>query len=274
MADLRIFVECSTKAVFDARLAAGDITANQFVLIKGSNQIYHNGVYYGLSAEDAEKLAAVYARKEFGYISDGTNTYRATQAEDTMSFGASSTTGEVLSVSVGATGVQISLVATEGATDGTISLNGTDVAVHGLGSAAFKDTTAFDAAGDAADAEAAAKGYADDITVNGVSQVNQAITIDGDDIDLTGYAKASSKAAVAATDSVNEGIGKLEYRLDNLDLGDATAASKADFSLASLASASLASKANSSASCFSSSLISAHLTPFVSKSIFSEYFIN
>ena len=27
MADLRIFVECSTKAVFDARLAAGDITS-------------------------------------------------------------------------------------------------------------------------------------------------------------------------------------------------------------------------------------------------------
>lgn len=229
MADLRIFVECTTKAVFDARLAAGDITASQLVLIKSTNQIYHNGVFYGLSAEDAAKLAEVYARKEFGYISDGTNTYRATQAEDTMSFGASSTSGEVMSVSVGASGVQISLVAASGTTNGTISLNGTEVAVAGLGSAAFEDTTAFDAAGDADAAEAAAKGYADDITVNGVSQVNQAITIDGDDIDLTGYQKASSKAAVAATDSVNEGIGKLEHRLDNLDLGDATSASKADF---------------------------------------------
>lgn len=38
---------------------------------------------------------------------------------------------------------------TEGATNGTISVNGTDVAVHGLGSAAFVATTAFDAAGEA-----------------------------------------------------------------------------------------------------------------------------
>lgn len=37
----------------------------------------------------------------------------------------------------------------EGATNGTIAVDGTDVAVHGLGSAAFVDTTAFDAAGSA-----------------------------------------------------------------------------------------------------------------------------
>jgi hypothetical protein len=134
-----------------------------------------------------------------------------------------------MNVTASANGFQVSLVAAEGSTDGTIALNGTDVAVHGLGSAAFEDTTAFDAAGDAADAEAAAKSYADAITVNGQSQTSQAITIDGSDIDLTGYAKASSKAAVAATDSVNAGIGKLEYRLDNLDLGDATSASKDAF---------------------------------------------
>ena len=87
--------------------------------------------------------------------------------------------------------------AAEGSTNGTIALNGNDVAVHGLGSAAFEDTTAFDAAGDADAAEAAAKAYADAITVNGQSQTSQAITIDGGDIDLTGYAKASAKAAVA-----------------------------------------------------------------------------
>ena len=39
----------------------------------------------------------------------------------------------------------------EGSTNGTISVDGTDVAVHGLGSAAYAATTAFDAAG-AADA--------------------------------------------------------------------------------------------------------------------------
>jgi len=235
MADLRLFVECTTKAVFDSHLDAGDITANHIVFIKGTNQLYHNGVYYGLSAADAEKLADAYGRKEFGKISDGTQVsgelvvYSATQAEDTLVIKASSASGEVLNVSASANGFQVSLVAATGTTNGTISLNGTEVAVAGLGSAAFEDTTAFDAAGEAADAETAAKGYADDITVNGQSQVNQAITIDGGDIDLTDYTKASAKAAVAGTDSVNTGIGKLEYRLDNLDLGDATSASKAAF---------------------------------------------
>ena len=46
MADLRIFVECTTKEVFDARLAAGDITDRHLVLIKSTNQLYHNGVFY------------------------------------------------------------------------------------------------------------------------------------------------------------------------------------------------------------------------------------
>ena len=235
MADLRIFVECTTAAVFESHLNAGDITNNQIVFIKSTNQLYHNGVYYGISADDAAKLAEVYARKEFGKISDGTEvegslvTYSATKAEDTLVIKASSTSGEVMNVTAGSGGFTVSLIAATGATNGTISLNGTEVAVYGLGSAAFEDTTAFDAAGDADAAETAAKSYADAITVNGQSQTNQAITVDGGDIDLTGYAKASSKAAVAATDSVNVGIGKLEYRLDNLDLGDATTTSKEAF---------------------------------------------
>ena len=83
-----------------------------------------------------------------------------------------------------------------------------EVAVAGLGSAAFEDTTAFDAAGDADAAETAAKGYADDITVNGKGQTNQAITIDGSDIS-DWLQRLSAKAAVAATDDVNAAIGKL-----------------------------------------------------------------
>ena len=235
MADLRIFVECTTKAVFEAHLNAGDITANHIVFIQSTNQLYHNGVYYGMSADDAAKLAEVYARKEFGKISDGTEVsgelvvYSATKAEDTLVIKASEASGEVMSVTASAAGFQVSLTVAEGSTNGTIALNGNDVAVHGLGSAAYTESSAYDAAGDAAAAEAAAKAYADAITVNGQSQTTQAITVDGGDIDLTDYAKASAKAAVAETDSVNAGIGKLEYRLDNLDLGDATAASKADF---------------------------------------------
>ena len=43
----------------------------------------------------------------------------------------------------------------EGATNGTIAVNGADVKVHGLGSAAYTDTDAYEAAGAAADAIAA-----------------------------------------------------------------------------------------------------------------------
>lgn len=48
----------------------------------------------------------------------------------------------------------------EGTTNGTIAVNGTDVKVHGLGSAAYANTSAFDAAGAAEDAKTAAKEYA------------------------------------------------------------------------------------------------------------------
>ena len=44
----------------------------------------------------------------------------------------------------------------EGTANGTIAVNGTDVKVHGLGSAAYASTDAFDAAGSAEDAKTAA----------------------------------------------------------------------------------------------------------------------
>lgn len=50
-----------------------------------------------------------------------------------------------------------------GATNGTIKVDGTEVAVAGLKSAAYVETTAFDAAGSASAAEAAAKAHADNL---------------------------------------------------------------------------------------------------------------
>lgn len=49
----------------------------------------------------------------------------------------------------------------EGATNGTISVDGKEVSVHGLGSAAYTDSTAYDAHGSAATAESNAKSYTD-----------------------------------------------------------------------------------------------------------------
>ena len=61
----------------------------------------------------------------------------------------------------------------------------------------------------------------DVISVNGVTNKTAAatdvvasVTIDGGDIDLTGYTKPASTSAIAATDTVNEAIGKLEKGLE------------------------------------------------------------
>lgn len=43
--------------------------------------------------------------------------------------------------------IKITYTLVEGTANGTVKFNGTDVPVHGLGSAAYKDTSAFDAAG-------------------------------------------------------------------------------------------------------------------------------
>lgn len=49
----------------------------------------------------------------------------------------------------------------EGATNGTIAVDGADVPVHGLGSAAYTESNAYDAAGSASQAETNAKAYVD-----------------------------------------------------------------------------------------------------------------
>ena len=53
-----------------------------------------------------------------------------------------------------------------GSTNGTISVNGTDVSVYGLGSAAYTASSAYDASGSASTAETNAKNYADGLASN------------------------------------------------------------------------------------------------------------
>lgn len=49
----------------------------------------------------------------------------------------------------------------EGSTNGTVSFNGQDVVVHGLGSAAYTESSEYDPAGSASAAQSAAQSYAD-----------------------------------------------------------------------------------------------------------------
>lgn len=80
----------------------------------------------------------------------------------------------------------------EGTTNGTIAVEGTDVKVHGLGEAAFVDTTAFDAAGSAAAVQGAEGDTADKATVYGAKA----------------YAKALDTAMNARVDVLEAAIGE------------------------------------------------------------------
>lgn len=86
------------------------------------------------------------------------------------------------------------------------------------------DTTAFTNDNDHVPSSKLVKEKLDDkledsLTINDVSYNSNtdSYTLDGDDIDLTGYTAISSgtEEDVAATDSVNDGIAKIEYKADN-----------------------------------------------------------
>lgn len=79
---------------------------------------------------------------------------------------------------------------TTGTTNGTVKFNGTDVAVAGLKSAAYQESTAFDSAGVAAAAQSAAEEHADTI-------VNKA------KIDLIGTGNATSTTIKGAVQESN-----------------------------------------------------------------------
>lgn len=88
----------------------------------------------------------------------------------------------------------------EGSVNGTILVDGSAVSVHGLGSAAYTDATAYDVAG------AAAK-----IKVNGQAQdENGAIVINGADILVGGTTDASNNTVEAELASLRAAIGGVD----------------------------------------------------------------
>ena len=118
-----------------------------------------------------------------------------------------------------------------GATNGTSAVKGTDVAVTGLGSAAFTESTAYDAAGAAAGAESAAKAYAkeyadglaknyDAVGSAAAAQAAAEAYADGlaGNYDVAGAAAAAEAAAKKhADDELSRLVGdtKVETQIDN-----------------------------------------------------------
>ena len=83
---------------------------------------------------------------------------------------------------------------TEGTDNGAISVNGTDVSVHGLGSAAFTDSTAYDAAGAASGVQTAIEGKLDD-GASGYDIDAKSLKVQGTDV-LTSGAPVSTSGNI------------------------------------------------------------------------------
>lgn len=115
----------------------------------------------------------------------------------------------------------VDILIAEGTANGSVKVNGTDVSVHGLGSAAFTESTAYDAAGAAADALADAIGESTDEA--------SADTIYG------AKAFATSAAASAASDKADKVASATSGNFAGLDSnGNLTDSGKkaADFATA------------------------------------------
>lgn len=98
---------------------------------------------------------------------------------------------------------------TTGGTNGTINVDGTEVAVKGLGSAAYTDAGAYDAAGTGSAAAASAltdaKAYSDAKTVNG--KTGHAITLTGADVSVGGQGTHAAKKVDAAIEELYTAVG-------------------------------------------------------------------
>ena len=136
-----------------------------------------------------------------GAIQDTNTTYQLVRVSDT-SFKLQSretTSSPWVDVST----INITYTLAEGSANGTVAFNGEDVPVHGLGSAAYTASTAYDAAGAAAGVQTALTGTAEDtasdLTLNGLKKyVDQEVT------GAVGDAASEAQELINALDSAGQ----------------------------------------------------------------------
>ena len=140
------FVYIKLKSTFTEELQG---TYNKsIVFIEDTNEIFTHGVFFGIPTTYKGKVdsleSAMAALKCFASVSDGTNTAQAPNTTGVLKFTASNG----MTVVVGTQGVTLKgTTIAESATNGNITVKGpsgdTEVKVHGLGSAAFQESSAF-----------------------------------------------------------------------------------------------------------------------------------
>ena len=113
------------------------------------------------------------------------------------------------------TNKKVNVTVAEGSTNGTIAVNGSDVAVHGLGSAAYEDATAFDAAGSAGAASAAAVTSANAYTDEAVAAKNVSATGDT----LVEASASNNAVTVGATTALTQAVANANSALQSVSKG-------------------------------------------------------
>lgn len=170
---------------------------NSFIFLTDTKQLVVRGEAIGLSPEDSAALTKVIADeaalekkvdglKYFNGITNGVKSANCEQVANLQIKGL----GDVV-VNVTTEGFEVSLSVAEGTTNGTIAVNGTDVAVHGLGTAAYKANTYF-------------------ATAFGVTELTDRVTINESHI----------TAINTAIDTINGNIDAIEIPVDGVAEND------------------------------------------------------
>ena len=143
-----------------------------------------------------------------GAIQDTNTTYQLVQNGNTSFKLQSKENSAAPWVDVSTINITYTLV--EGSANGTVAFNGTDVPVHGLGSAAYTESSAYDAAGAATGVQTALTGTAEDtasdLTLNGLKKY-----VDQEVAGAVGDAASEAQDLINALDmsAVSAGTGQV-----------------------------------------------------------------
>lgn len=187
-----------TRANFDTLLSNGTIGNNHLVFIEDTQEVWTHGTFF--------------SGRSFKSISDGTNVASSPSTSGIITFNGS---GKV-SVAVGNDGVTITganaTVAT-GDSNGQVKIDGQNVSVAGLGSAAYTDSTAYTEAAHATDTSNPHGVTAAQVGLGNVTNESKATMFT--DAALTGTPTAPTASAgdnstqIATTAYVDAAVGAL-----------------------------------------------------------------
>ena len=154
--------------------------------------------------------AADFATAEQGTKADNAapqaTTYTKTETNEAISTAISTASGNYATAEQGAKADTAVQSVESGTTNGTIAVDGEDVAVTGLGSAAYQNTTAFDAAGAATAAQTAAQNYTNTQLANYTTTTDMNTALDAKANSADVYSQTAADAKFATQTALTEGL--------------------------------------------------------------------